>query len=145
MLYKYNESMCDECVDIFCDVYTSKEFNFDFLTKESVSDYFHEIANDAYFRGFVYVQNKQIVGVCLGKKKIIFGNKMYEITEICVKNDLRGRGIGKRFLNDIENIIKKEEYICINLNTKKTINAYEFYLKNGFVEKQDVVQLTKTL
>ncbi len=145
MIYKYNESMLDSCVEIFLDVYKSEEFGFDFLTKENIKEYFHGIYSKKDFEGFVFVQNKEIVAVCLGKDSTTFGNKIYEITEICVANKLRGSGIGKTFLKEIERVLKKEKYICIQLNTKRTINAYDFYLKNGFTEKDDVVSMMKTL
>ncbi len=145
MIYKYNESMLEPCVAIFLEVYKSEEFGFDFLTTENIKEYFHEIYLKSGFEGFVYVQNKEIVAVCLGKDSTTFGNKIYEITEICVTNKLRGKGIGKSFLKEIERTLKKEKYICIQLNTKRTIDAYDFYLKNGFTEKDDVVSMMKSL
>ncbi len=145
MIYKYNESMLDACADIFLEVYSSEEFNFDFLTKENIKEYFHSIYSKNDFEGFVYLKNKEIVAVCLGKDSTTFGNRIYEITEICVANKLRGKGIGKTFMKEIERTLKKEKYLCIQLNTKKTIDAYEFYLKNGFTEKDDVVSMMKTL
>ncbi len=145
MLYKYNESMLDACVQIFLEVYTGEDFKFGFLTKENIKEYFHNMYKKDDFEGFVYVQNKEIVAVCLGKDTTTFGNKIYEISEICVTNNLRGRGIGKAFMKDIERTLKKEKYICIQLSTKRTINAYDFYLKNGFSEKEDVVSMMKTL
>ncbi len=60
-------------------------------------------------------------------------------------NEYRGQGIGKAFMREIEVYLKKQGFICINLNTKRTINAYEFYLNNGFIEKKDVVSMTKGL
>ncbi len=144
-VYKYNESMLDACVQIFLDVYTGEEFNFDFLTFENVKEYFHSMYKKEDFEGFVYVQNNEIVGVCLGKDTTTFGNRIYEISEICVSNRLRGRGIGKIFMKEIEKILKKQKYLCIQLSTKRTINAYDFYLKNGFSEKEDVVSMMKTL
>ncbi len=145
MLYKFNESMTDSCVDIFHTVYTSSEFNFSFLTKENTKQYFKGMYTRSDFEGFVYTINKKIVAVCLGKVDSSFGNKFYEISEICVKNEYRGQGIGKAFMKEIEVYLKKQNFVCINLNTKRTINAYQFYLNNGFIEKQDVVSMTKAL
>ncbi len=145
MLYKFNESMLDACVEIFYDVYTSSEFNFNFLTKENTTEYFRGIYKRQDFDGFVFTINKKIVGVCLGKVDVSFGNKLYEITEICVKDEYRGQGIGKAFMREIETYLKKQGFICINLNTKRNINAYQFYLNNGFAEKTDVVCMMKNL
>lgn len=145
MLYRYNESMLDTCVDMFLDIYTSSEFNYSFLNKENVSEYFKQIYAKDEFEGFVYTKNKKIIAVCLGKTEVSFGSKMYEITEICVENEYRGKGVGKAFMKDIETFLRKEGYVCINLSTKRTIDAYEFYLKNGFTEKQNVVSMMKAL
>lgn len=145
MLYNYNESMAEECANIFYDIYTSDEFKFDFLTRENVLDYINEVAENLEFKGYVYIQNKKIVGFCLGRNQLTFGNKMFEIAEICVKNEVRGKGIGKILMSEMEKDLKNKDYVCINLNTKRTIKAYDFYLKYGFVEKQDVVQLMKSI
>ncbi len=145
MLYRYNESMLNECVDIFYDIYTSEEFKFKFLTKENIKDYFDGIYSSKSFEGFVFIKDKKVVAFCLGKTQSTFGKKIYDITEICVKNDLRGQGIGKKFMQEIEDKLRAYEYSCVTLNTKKTIDAYDFYLKNGFDEKVDVVSMMKML
>ncbi len=144
-VYKYNESMLDACAKIFLDVYTGEEFNFEFLTIDNVKEYFHSMYKKEDFEGFVYVQNNEILAVCLGKDTTTFGNRIYEISEICVSNAFRGKGVGKSFMKEIEKTLRKQKYLCIQLSTKRTINAYNFYLKNGFIEKDDVVSMMKTL
>ncbi len=64
MLYKFNESMLDACVDIFYNVYTGSEFNFTFLTKENTRDYFKGLCTRNDFDGFVYTKHKKILAVC---------------------------------------------------------------------------------
>lgn len=145
MIYKYNESMMPSCIDIFYDIYTSDEFCCDFLTKENIKTYFEEITSNNEFQGFVFIKNKKIVGMCFGLAKWNFGNKFYEIGEICITNEFRGSGLGTSFMESIEMYLKKQNFKSVSLHTRRDMRAYDFYMKNDFKEKDSVVSMIKTL
>lgn len=145
MLYKYNDSMLDLCVDIFYNIYTGEDFGYSFLTKDNIREYFKDITSKADFEGFVFLQNKKILAMCFGVSKISFGNKLYDINEICVKSDYQGNGFGTRFLESIEIYLKKTGFKSISLNTRRDVVAYEFYKKNKYKEKENVVSMIKML
>lgn len=67
----------------------------------------------------------------------------YYIFELGLTPHRQGEGLGTFFLQEIERLVKPKEITHIYLQTERTVPAYGFYKKNGFLELADHASLFK--
>lgn len=65
------------------------------------------------------------------------------IDEFCIKSQKQGKGIGTKFLAMVEKFVEEKGISHIFLQTERTVPAFEFYKKNGFIELCDHVSFVK--
>ena len=70
---------------------------------------------------------------------------IYLIVDVIVTPEYQGQGIGSRFLNFIENDIRKKGLAGIFLQTDIDKPAYHFYHKNGFNDLDAHISLYKSV
>lgn len=67
-----------------------------------------------------------------------FENKTAYLTQIAVKNEARGRGVGQMLIDEVINICNENGMITLDLEVANdNIKAFNLYKKNGFY-KTDV-------
>ena len=64
--------------------------------------------------------------------------------ELCIDQDYQNQGQGKMFLKEIEAYLKSIHITAYYLNTERDVDAYHFYLKQGFYELSGNVMLAKS-
>lgn len=79
----------------------------------------------------------------MGNIKHWYTGTEYYIEELCIKREEQGRGLGTQFLKAIEGYIKSKGITHIFLQTERTVPAYSFYKKKGFVELTEHVSFIK--
>ena len=77
---------------------------------------------------------------------MIYGKELY-ISDLLIKKDRRGRGIGTKLLSEIERIAKKSGVKRIMLNNNKNEESYKsnFYKKHNFIERENISNFIKYL
>ncbi len=145
MLIAFDEAHIPICAQIFYDVFTTGEFNYEWLEYENVVRYFTDLYNTPGFAGYVYVDGGEILGGCLGAVSDYFLVAQYEIKEIFVAKQHARRGVGSRLLAEVEADLQKRGVGYIFLLTDKSINAYNFYQKNNYMENSGIAHMSKTL
>ena len=85
----------------------------------------------------------EVIAMSLGSKKPWINGMEYYIDQFCVKAELQRHGIGRRFLELIEENIYANGMNAIILNTEKGFPSEKFYLKNGFCSFEKLVILAK--
>lgn len=78
--------------------------------------------------------NGKLCGISLGRIKHWCGGTEYWIDEFGIVPELQNNGCGTAFLNQIKVLLAKEQINNIVLLTERSMQAYRFYLKNGFTE-----------
>lgn len=145
MIVQYNFEMRKRCIDIFYNVYHDFPYNFSWLKKEDIEKYFIDLENTPKFIGFVYIENERTLGVCFGIYNDYFLNSKYYIKEIFVEKNYQGCGIGTKMMKEIETNLKEKNINVIELLTPKKLDAYSYYISNGFSDKNDMVYMLKLL
>ncbi len=133
--------------NIFVDVYNNNPFNYTWIKVSDVKRYFEHLCGNNKFLAFTLVEKntKQPVGFCIGMIDDFFGSSNYKITEIFLKQNISGNGLGSAFLQAIENELSKNNFDAVLLETSSTLPAYNFYKKNQYIELEDIVKFAKTL
>jgi len=107
-----------------------EQFNFDlfkplFLQNISTPNYHYLIATE---------EDKAIGFIsCHGQTLLHHLGLVYEIQEIFVAENYRSKGVGKKLLQTLEELISKENYELLEVaSNMKRKDAHRFYLDNGF-------------
>ena len=145
MLHDFNAAYLNECAGIYHSMFTSGEWNFNWLTIENTKRYFNDLCGAPRFKGFIYLVDNKLTGACFGDVSDYFSTAQYTIKEIFIDQHVQGKGLGSAFLADIENNLRDNGINNIILSTSRGIKAFDFYKKNGFIENPDTVFLVKFL
>jgi GNAT superfamily N-acetyltransferase len=135
------------CVDLFLDVFFHPPWNYTWMTKAAVVRYFRDLQATPCFVGLVYrpAAGADVLGLCLGVTSDYFTPKIYDVKELAVGRAAQGRGHGRRMLAEAEDFLRRLDVTTVTLLTQRAIEAYGFYLKNGYEVAEDAVYMNKTL
>ena len=101
------------------------------------------MANNGGFFGFLSYSESGITGMIMGESEQYFDGVIFNIKEFCVKNDLRGKGIGTALLEEFERRLKglgiRETVLMTNLEDE------DFYKKRGFHRSRGVIYMGKEI
>lgn len=92
--------------------------------------------------GLVSEGDGKIVGMILGEEEQYFDGVVFNVREFCVRNELRGKGIGKALLAEFENRLKSRGIRSVLLFTAP--EDVGFYQKSGYADTE-LVALEKEL
>ena len=98
---------------------------------------------------YVYEDKDEILGyinthLCLFP--MIAGAELY-VSDLLVRDEYRGRGIGRKLLQKAEGIAEENNCVRLMLNNLKDAASYEkgFYIKNGYVERKNIANFVKSV
>ncbi len=143
---KFKRTHLSECVRLYMETFHNPPFSFDWLTEDKAQIYIQDIVNNKKFCGFALCDaNEMFIGFCLGMINDYFISRIYDVAEIFVRPCSRGQGYGSMFLKQIEQLLMQQDVTHLSLYTQKSLDAYQFYIKNGLIESPDTVQMIKEL
>ncbi|MDR1688669.1 MAG: GNAT family N-acetyltransferase [Clostridiales bacterium] len=146
MIRKLEPGDIARLTEIYHKIFTSSEWNYDWLTMKNVTRYLTDMSLFPRFAGFSFFNEKgEIIGACFGDISDYFSTVQYYIKEIFVEMSLQNKGVGSKFLLEVEAYLKKRGVNNVTLYTSKTIPAYKFYRKNGYTDSSDAVFMVKPL
>jgi aminoglycoside 6'-N-acetyltransferase I len=109
----------------------------------------HKRLNDIYaspnFEGFLCMECGQVKGAIFGNYEQFYDGVHYNLREMFISNELQGKGIGSKLLNELENRLRDLGVTTIILFTSKGNKTSEFYLKNDFLEWDDMAMMGKDI
>jgi len=119
-------------VDYECDSIVIKRLK---LGKDKLKEALHKRFNESNKEFYVYeiANNKEILGYATLKLEFP-GYKNCELSWVAVKQKYHNKGIGKKLVKFIEQLVKKKGFRNIYAYTseKGNENAHEFYKKLGY-------------
>ena len=143
MVADFEERHIEKCAEIFFDVYKNEPFNYNWVKKDSVINYFTDIFRTPKFRGFVLYTKNGIEGICAGVISDYFKVKKYRVSEIFVDRRFQRRGAGSKFLSEIQKILYGEGIEIIEITTDRNTPAFNFYLKNNYSVLKNNINMIK--
>ncbi len=94
------------------------------------------IGNGGFF-GLAAIESGRIIGMIMGDEKQYYDGVTFTVNEFCVKNELRGKGIGKALFKEFENRLREKGVRAIELCTIPEDAA--FYKKLGLEISETIV------
>lgn len=93
------------------------------------------------FRGFVAIENQQVVGAILGYSKPYKDRNDFEVLEMFVDPDHQGQGIGKALMETLSGYV--EQNAVIHVLTARGTGPEAFYEQSGFKRNDHLSFLSK--
>ena len=91
-----------------------------------------ELMSSCTSRGYVIIDDKKVVGMCIGEVMTYAGFKELWIDEFSINPAYQRKGLGSKLLAFVKKELTKEQIDHISLATGKDYPAAKFYEKNGF-------------
>ena len=127
---------------IYAETFNSDPW-YDKWTHETAEKRLLQMVQNGGFFGLLSFDESGITGMIMGESEQYFDGVIFNIKEFCVKNELRGKGIGTELLAEFERCLKsmgiRETVLMTNLEDE------EFYKKRGFHRSRGVIYMGKEL
>lgn len=138
-----NIEYMEEIKSLFREIFTNEPWNDDWSDPVQLHEYIMDLIGNRNSLTLGLFENDKLIGLSMGSIMHWYIGTEYYIFEFCIKAEKQGRGMGTAFLKEVEKYAKNKQVTHIFLQTERTVPAYSFYQKNGFVELKDHVSLFK--
>lgn len=132
----------DEITELYIETYRQEPWNENWkreIARERIKD---SIENNSAENYCINKDNK-IIGAMFGRRNYFIDKKELYIDEYFIDYKNQRKGIGKLFLEYIENELKQKNYSSIVLLTKRAFPSELFYNKNGFGTSPNMILMCK--
>lgn len=126
---------------IYMDTFNAEPW-FEKWTEKTAQKRLSSVLSHSSSFGLVSEDDGKIVGMILGEEEQYFDGVVFNVKEFCVRNELRGKGIGKVLLAEFENRLKGRGIRSVLLFTAP--EDVGFYQKSGYSDTE-LVALKKEL
>ena len=133
-----------ECTELYIKVFNEVPWN-DKWTLDTAYKRLNDISISPNFEGVLYVEGTQVKGAIFGNYEQFYEGIHYNLREMFISNELQGKGIGSKLLNVLEKKLKEIDVTTIILFTSKGVKTSKFYLKNDFLELENMVMMGKDI
>ncbi len=116
---------------------------YDKWTQKTAEKRLSQMINNGGFFGLLSYDEPGITGMVLGEEEQYFDGVIFNLKEFCIKNELRGKGIGSALLMEFERNLKSMGIREIVLMTN--LEDEEFYKKRGFKRSRGIIYMGKEL
>lgn len=132
----------EELTNMYIETFNAEPWN-DRWTEDTAGKRLQQMINREEFYGVSARLDGQLCGMILGFREQYFDGIVFEIKEFCVKNSIRGQGIGSRILEYFESRLNEEQIKRILLLTSRGEQTEAFYNKHGYHACDDMVLMGK--
>lgn len=140
-----DESMTAQAAALFREAFAGEPWNDDWSDEAQLLEYIKDISMSRNALNYGLMIDGELAAAALGSVRHWWEGTNYNIEEFFIAPNLQGQGLGSRFMELIEEDIKKRGLAGIFLQTDSDKPAYRFYKKNGFGDLGTHVSLYKSL
>ncbi|MBO0999979.1 GNAT family N-acetyltransferase [Bacillus sp. SD075] len=134
----------EQCTELYMNVFNSEPWN-ERWTYETAKERLSDLLHTPKFLGFLFHIDHNPVGFIAGNSKVSYQGVTYYLAELCVNNEMQGKGHGSKMLHSLEDELQKREIKSLYLLTANDGLAEAFYRKNDYVVNEDRVVMKKKL
>ncbi|WP_438315607.1 GNAT family N-acetyltransferase [Sporosarcina sp. FA9] len=139
-LFEENDLL--KCTRLFINVFNEEPWN-DNWSEGVAKQYLLDYTNTPGFMGILAVKEEVIIGFIFGAHKVWWSGNEFFINEMCVSTEIQKTGIGSILLNYLLKKLDSEKVSNLSLLTDRGIPAEAFYKKNGFMEIERLMFLSR--
>ena len=140
-----DDSLLPRAAALFREAFAGEPWNDDWSDEAQLLEYIKDISMSRSALNYGLMIDGELAAAALGSVRHWWEGTNYNIEEFFIAPKLQGQGLGTRFMELIEEDIKKRGLAGIFLQTDSDKPAYRFYKKNGFGDLGTHVSLYKSL
>ena len=140
-----DDSLLSRAAALFREAFAGEPWNDDWSDEAQLLEYIKDISMSRNALNYGIMIDGELAAAALGSVRHWWEGTNYNIEEFFIAPNLQGQGLGTRFMELIEEDIKKRGLAGIFLQTDSDKPAYRFYKKNGFGDLGTHVSLYKGL
>lgn len=133
----------EEIKQFFSAVFTKEPWNDDWSDEKQLHAYILDLIGNRNSLTLGFYQDEKMVGLSMGHVKHWYEGTEYFVDELCIQTEKQGQGLGTLFIKSMEDFLLGREIHLLFLLTERTVPAYQFYRKNGFMELKENVAFAK--
>lgn len=134
----------NDLAKMYVDTFNSEPWN-DKWTIETAEKRLRQMINVEDFYGISAYKQGELCGMILGSKEQFYDGVMFNIKEFCVRNGMRGQGIGSEIFEEFQRKLKVSGVTEIILFTSKGDYTEHFYHNHGLESYNGLVFMGKQL
>ena len=134
----------NSCAKILKESYSEPSYNENFLNNNAYN-YLKNKLNYCINHSFVIKENKNIIGFILINISYWTDGKQAIIEEIVIDKNKQRQKYGKKLIEYTIDYLKTTNVKSIILWTRKDTSAYNFHLKNKFIENKNIITMSRNL
>ena len=132
------------CAELLEKSYSKSPYNEKF-SSGSAFNYLKSKFDYCAEHSFVIKEDENIIGFIIINLSYWTFGKQALIEEIVIDEGVQGQGYGKKLMEYANNYLKSLGVKSLMLWTRKDTDAYNFHLKNGFIEDENMAVMFKNL
>ena len=136
-------SYLEDMKALFKAAFYGEPWHDDWSDDAQLTEYVKEKSGGFHAINYGMLKDGKLVALSMGSIAHWWEGSNYVLDELCVSPDCQGTGLGTRFMNLIEEDLKKRGVKGIFLQTDDDKPAYKFYKKNGYNDLSHHVSLFK--
>ena len=125
------------CADILVEAYNAEPWN-DNWTKEKAAEKLLCFYNSPKFIAWTATIDNKLLGCVIGNIEPYYTGDYYYLKEMFVAPKSQKKGMGKQLMATVKNHLKTIDINTIILFTGKDFFPFDFYLKSGFNEMEEM-------
>ncbi|MDL4839469.1 GNAT family N-acetyltransferase [Aquibacillus rhizosphaerae] len=134
----------EQCIELYMQVFNSEPWK-ETWSFEVAKERLLDLINTPKFLGFSLYIEDNLIGFIAGNNKKSYQESTYYLAELCISNQVQGKGYGTKLLKLLELELKSRNTKSLYLITSIGGVAEAFYKKNGYQINDNRLILKKNL
>lgn len=134
----------ESLAEMFAETFNASPWN-DGWTQKTAEKRLHGFMVREGFYGISAYDKGQLVGMILGQEELYYEGNVFEIEEFCIRNSMRGKGLGKMLYKEFEHRLKERGTTQISLLTMRQEATLGFYQSIGYEVCHEIIKMDKKL
>jgi aminoglycoside 6'-N-acetyltransferase I len=126
------------CAALYAAVFSAPPWN-ELWTESAANIRLQETFATPGFIGLGCYVDDQLQGFAIGQCEEWLNNKQFYLKEMCVNTTMQGKGIGKKLLLKLKEVLQQQSVSKIYLLTMRDSPAQHFYAAQGFISSDKMV------
>lgn len=140
-----DESYIVQAAQLYKESFAGEPWFDDWSDEKQLMEYIREVSGGYNALNYGLLVDGRLAAISLGGLSHWWQETNYRIEEFCVSKEIRGQGIGSKFMAMIEEDVKARGVGGIFLQTDIDKPAFNFYTKNRFINLEKHVSLFKVI
>ena len=146
-MFTYKEIKIEDLsavTEMYVETFNAHPWN-DEWTMETAGKRLAQMMNAEGAYGLCAYEDGELCGMILGLSEQYYNGVIFEIKEFCVRNSVRGKGIGSEIYREFEKKLREKKILSVKLFTLRGDATEHFYEKHGFETDEEMILMNKTL